>query len=195
MMENENLIECVRNQPHLWDKRNSLYKDIHFKERTWETISIELCSTALQCKTTWKTLRDKYRRELNANNRPSGSGATSRKQWPLMETMSFLQSSMESGSTTSNIDESSSDIENTENTHDTDTSRRRCKRKANDDLLSDVLKCMKRKYEDVSQQQTEFKSFFDMLRSNMLELPKTLWIQTQMEILNLVYNKKQNINE
>ncbi|XP_073831767.1 transcription factor Adf-1-like [Musca autumnalis] len=98
-MDNENLIECVRGQPHIWNKQDPFYKDINFKERTWETISIELSCTALQCKTRWRTLRDKCKRELKSNNEPSGSGASPRKPWPLMKSMSFLRRSMESRNT------------------------------------------------------------------------------------------------
>lgn len=55
-MNNENLIECVQAQPHLWNKKDPLYKNVNFKEHTWETIAIELSSTS------------KYLKQLLRNN-------------------------------------------------------------------------------------------------------------------------------
>ncbi|GFU78737.1 MADF domain-containing protein [Trichonephila clavipes] len=59
------------------------------------------------CKTRFKILRDRYRKE-KARVLPSGSEAKARKMWPFSEMLSFLDPYMQKGSTWSNITDTTS---------------------------------------------------------------------------------------
>lgn len=44
-----------------------------------------------QCKAKWKTLRERYGKELKKQNPPSGSGASTSSEWAFTQEMSFLK--------------------------------------------------------------------------------------------------------
>lgn len=107
-----------------------------------------------------------------------------------MEAMSFLQCDYESAPTISNIEDSTdaeSDAGILENKRNNS-----CKRKESEDLIIDVLKSMKRKYDVTTQRTSNFSSFFEILQKNLEELPKEIVNETEIEILQLVNSKKRD---
>ncbi|GFX01269.1 hypothetical protein TNCV_4582341 [Trichonephila clavipes] len=66
------------------------------RENVWKEIGISLGLSSDLCKTRFKVLRDKYRKE-NARVLPSGSEATARKMWPFSEMLSFLDPYIQKG--------------------------------------------------------------------------------------------------
>ncbi|XP_055905150.1 uncharacterized protein LOC129940734 isoform X1 [Eupeodes corollae] len=121
------LIEGVRRNKCLYDKRDAFYFNKLKKEKAWKAIAEESKRTGKQfikyvnckkylftcfyildpeCRLRWKALRERYSRELRKLNQPSGSGASEYCVWELMEEMCFLKDSMQPRKTISNeIDE------------------------------------------------------------------------------------------
>ena len=60
----ERLIEAVRNFHCLWKVSCKAYKDLTARENAWKTVALETGGAAEQCSKKWKSLRDKYVREL-----------------------------------------------------------------------------------------------------------------------------------
>ncbi|XP_055905151.1 transcription factor Adf-1-like isoform X2 [Eupeodes corollae] len=100
------LIEGVRRNKCLYDKRDAFYFNKLKKEKAWKAIAEESKRTDPECRLRWKALRERYSRELRKLNQPSGSGASEYCVWELMEEMCFLKDSMQPRKTISNeIDE------------------------------------------------------------------------------------------
>ncbi|KAF5272729.1 hypothetical protein FQA39_LY07756 [Lamprigera yunnana] len=93
---NEQLIEVVKKYPFLFDKRERDYKNTVKKSRTWEKIAVKLHLTRGEdaCKK-WKSLRDRYARELKKLSDFQSTGTESQQlevqTWDLFENLSFLR--------------------------------------------------------------------------------------------------------
>ncbi|KAL1488116.1 hypothetical protein ABEB36_015074 [Hypothenemus hampei] len=92
----EKLIEFVREAEMLWSKKSRYYKNTPMKLRIWTEISGKLNSTVEECIRRWKTLRDRFSREIKKKDMPSGSAGCSRPEWSLLATLEFLKDSVTS---------------------------------------------------------------------------------------------------
>ncbi|XP_011212319.2 uncharacterized protein LOC105232356 [Bactrocera dorsalis] len=95
------MIEMVKANPCLYDKRYDDYKDFKHKERVWKEIAKQVNLSVSACRTKWKNLRDKYRRKKLSEDQPSGSGNT----WMYMESLEFLSDILDPISTNTNTSE------------------------------------------------------------------------------------------
>ncbi|XP_071986127.1 uncharacterized protein [Engystomops pustulosus] len=114
----ERLISLVEERPLIWDKRVEEYADRGAKYRAWQEI------TSLMVPDEWKnanprrreelvesinkrwcSARDQYRREKNAKAK-SGSGSLGKRPYMYSRSLGFLDSVMEVGTTTDNLEES-----------------------------------------------------------------------------------------
>lgn len=112
----ELIIACVQSYSHLYNKSDKNYKDNMMKEKSWEEIA-KTCNTSgiflksLICKNKnileitfkssivnevqerWKRVKDRYGKQRRLNDRAmrSGSAAKTIKQWPLFESMKFME--------------------------------------------------------------------------------------------------------
>ncbi|XP_042884842.1 transcription factor Adf-1-like [Penaeus japonicus] len=86
-----NLIERVRQYPHLYDTRHKDYKDLRKCAVTWAEIARSLgCPEAWKaCKERWRTLRDVYVR--NKKSVMVGD-KEKRPRWRFFDQMQFLNS-------------------------------------------------------------------------------------------------------
>ena len=86
----EHLIEAFRNFHCLWKVSCKAYKDLTARENAWKTVALETGGTTEQCSKKWKSLRDKYVRELKKINKPvSGDpGPRPTSSWPQLSTES-----------------------------------------------------------------------------------------------------------
>ncbi|XP_062512285.1 transcription factor Adf-1-like isoform X1 [Corticium candelabrum] len=106
MLDVERLIESVRSCPCLWKVNCQVYKDLRARENAWKWIASELGVSAELCQKKWKSLRDKYVREVKLlqKKRLSGTGgppATS--SWVFFTVMTFLDISVKHRTTDSNF--------------------------------------------------------------------------------------------
>lgn len=108
------LIEAVQTHPCLFDKSIVAYRNKVAKEKAWRTVAaatnasgefiFKLIFLMLifitdilhyiaveQCQSRWRSLRDRYVKEVNGAKPPSGSGAKDGSGWRYMDAMSFLQ--------------------------------------------------------------------------------------------------------
>ncbi|XP_014271110.1 uncharacterized protein [Halyomorpha halys] len=117
-MDAEQLIECVRDFPLLYNLEEKEYCDTDKKERAWKEIGVLMNKSAIDCKKQWYNLRDCYRRAIKKrkDTRP-GQEAKKIKRWKFEEEMSFLLPHLNprGNTTTVNVDMSdNSDIGETE---------------------------------------------------------------------------------
>ncbi|PIO15310.1 hypothetical protein AB205_0208150 [Aquarana catesbeiana] len=117
-VSHEQLIQLVHARPALWDKRSAEYSDRNCTSMKWEVFEevtpnwLSLSNRHRRIRgekiiTRWRSLRDRYRRELKeeAKDSQSGAGSSSKKKSPFFEMLDFLRCVMDLRSTTSNISE------------------------------------------------------------------------------------------
>ncbi|KAF6214811.1 hypothetical protein GE061_009554 [Apolygus lucorum] len=86
---NETLIELVKCREELWNWKITGHKNTQMVTQLWEEIAHELQVNVKVCKTRWKSLRDRFNKEVKKKN-STGSG----KRWPHMEVLEFLRPSL-----------------------------------------------------------------------------------------------------
>lgn len=71
-MDDETLIERVRQHVELYDVSDKRYTDAAHKQCVWNEISQHLGHSAITCKTRWSNIRDNYRKSLKKRVTRSG---------------------------------------------------------------------------------------------------------------------------
>ncbi|XP_022177304.1 uncharacterized protein LOC111038486 [Myzus persicae] len=79
------LIDLIRNNRELYDAKHKMHKDIAFKDRIWNEISIEIGKSVYQCKRRWKNIKAFYLKNKNMVN-----GSSVYNNWSLSTYVSFL---------------------------------------------------------------------------------------------------------
>uniref|UniRef100_W8CDM1 Transcription factor Adf-1 n=2 Tax=Ceratitis capitata TaxID=7213 RepID=W8CDM1_CERCA len=88
-VDNGQLIELVRRHEILYNKQGFGSQCSDQKEKAWNEIAEELCVTAEECYNRWKSLRERYTRELRQQ---IYEGKTDKEMdWPLFTSFSFLK--------------------------------------------------------------------------------------------------------
>ncbi|CAL8326281.1 unnamed protein product [Boreogadus saida] len=117
-MDDERLVLEVEKYLELYDQSSRHYKDNSKKDIAWRAIGLEIGSSVGECKARWKGLRDAFvKHRKKVQHLPSGSGATSQRDWRYSNLMSFLVPFMPSRSTTGNL-EASEPGQNTQDTQE-----------------------------------------------------------------------------
>ncbi|XP_017483271.1 PREDICTED: transcription factor Adf-1-like, partial [Rhagoletis zephyria] len=91
MIDEERLIDLVRDNEVLYNKTYVGYRLPAKKLAAWAAISRELSATEEQCTKRWISLRERYTRELRKLDAPSGSAPASQPTWHFSTNMAFLK--------------------------------------------------------------------------------------------------------
>ncbi|KAM0728579.1 hypothetical protein ACS0PU_004834 [Formica fusca] len=102
-MDNEKLIELVRQHVELYDLSHSKYLDGNHKEKIWKSISQELDQPVNICKTRWNNIRDNYRKSLKKRVTTRGQSAIKINKYKYEDQLSFLSSFLKERDTVSNV--------------------------------------------------------------------------------------------
>ncbi|GAB6022306.1 hypothetical protein CHUAL_006426 [Chamberlinius hualienensis] len=90
-MNNQKLIECVREYMFLYDLNDHRYTDNQLKDDAWKEIAKKLRVQKKDCKKSWFLLRDAFRRAIKKKKEAkSGQACGSTRKWKYEEEMSFL---------------------------------------------------------------------------------------------------------
>ncbi|XP_024883218.1 transcription factor Adf-1-like [Temnothorax curvispinosus] len=102
---NELIITCVQSYNHLYDKNVKNFKDNMMKNKSWEEIAKTCNISAEEVQERWKRLKTRYcrQRRLNEQATRSGSGIQTIKQWPLFESMKFMDKHIQRRRNFSNV--------------------------------------------------------------------------------------------
>ncbi|XP_044766533.1 uncharacterized protein LOC123322637 [Coccinella septempunctata] len=124
-MEDEILIECVREHTCLYDMADPKYMDIFHKSTIWRRIAEKLHQRALSnifsvsfivteenCKKRWGNIRDQFKKKLNRSKTKSGQSAKVIRKYKYADILQFLLPYIQNRCTLSNIEEEN-DSENT----------------------------------------------------------------------------------
>ena len=89
----EKLVEAVHTFPCLWQVSAKSYKDARARENAWKQVASLVEETVEECMRRWKSLRDKFVRELKkVKGKKSGdAGPAAVSSWSLFDTLLFLQ--------------------------------------------------------------------------------------------------------
>ena len=101
----EELIDLVREKPHLYNPQSTDYKNASMRDNSWAEIGETLSVSADTAKKKWRNLRDTYmklRAKLKKNER-SGSAARSDTKWPFYENLRFVGDTFPEKRTFSNV--------------------------------------------------------------------------------------------
>lgn len=82
------LIEAVKNNPILYDNTLSDFKIPEKKIYCWESIAKNLGTSEEECRKRWRTLRERYTRELKQMKFGGGTKTTS--SWEFFKHLGFL---------------------------------------------------------------------------------------------------------
>ncbi|XP_059617198.1 uncharacterized protein LOC132262078 [Phlebotomus argentipes] len=88
-MFEERLVRAIRMRKCLYEKTNSDYNNCKLKENAWDEVSESLGIPLNKCKARWKSLRERYVREVKRNRRLRCPEDTS--SWHLFPEMTFLK--------------------------------------------------------------------------------------------------------
>ncbi|PIO30118.1 hypothetical protein AB205_0216730, partial [Aquarana catesbeiana] len=114
-ISHEAIIAPVHARPELWDSECPGYADRVLKRSKWEEVFVtphwdDLSATeqdnrGKEVYTRWRSLRDRYKKELNEERSADRSGApsTRRRPNPHAEALSFLRRTTEMRSTVSSV--------------------------------------------------------------------------------------------
>ncbi|XP_017477898.1 PREDICTED: uncharacterized protein LOC108367721 [Rhagoletis zephyria] len=91
MIDEERLIDLVRDNEVLYNKTCVGYRLPAKKLAAWAAISRELGATEEKCTKRWISLRERYTRELRKLDAPSGSAPASQPTWHFSTNMAFLK--------------------------------------------------------------------------------------------------------
>ncbi|TMW46002.1 hypothetical protein DOY81_008919 [Sarcophaga bullata] len=106
------LIEAVKNQEILYNKRSLLYRNKNKRASAWNAISMELNLPEDVCKTRWRYLRDKYVKKISQSHHASGNGAEiMESQWQYQSQMKFLREHIRSRKMVTSLSEEGSPTE------------------------------------------------------------------------------------
>ncbi|KAG0419232.1 hypothetical protein HPB47_004260 [Ixodes persulcatus] len=89
----EAFISSVRKYPILYDCKRLGYRDVDRKREVWELVRQETgMDTVEDCQRLWKSLRDRYIRELRALEHPSQLPWEARKsKWTYFNSLDFYK--------------------------------------------------------------------------------------------------------
>ncbi|KAL1006457.1 hypothetical protein UPYG_G00072640 [Umbra pygmaea] len=94
-MASDKLIHLVSQHKPLYDKQSADYKNTEYKDRVWQLIAEQLEKQDVEAvKKMLRNLRDTYVRYRKEGQGRSGQGASKKKKWIHMDSMSFLQKSL-----------------------------------------------------------------------------------------------------
>ncbi|XP_065361308.1 uncharacterized protein LOC135954975 [Calliphora vicina] len=85
------IIEFVRENPVLWDKQHSDYKNIKLKDKKWSQISAILGITDRAAKKRWKTIRDRYHRISKQEDNFFGNNQNNITKYKYADKLEFLR--------------------------------------------------------------------------------------------------------
>ncbi|XP_037934968.1 transcription factor Adf-1-like [Teleopsis dalmanni] len=91
----EKLIELVKSNPILFDKKHPGYKYQYKKEKIWDAISADLNTPKAKVQRAWKSLRDAFARYCNEVRTSTGMAAKCKKPYRYYDTLLFLYETME----------------------------------------------------------------------------------------------------
>ncbi|XP_034077651.1 uncharacterized protein LOC117549674 [Gymnodraco acuticeps] len=102
----EKIIVAVGNHPGLYDQSMFTYRDTHRRNQAWREVAETVGHTEEGCRTRWKSLRDRFRRETTRDKEAKRSGAASSgeyKPWRFTAVMGFLTPFITERETSSNV--------------------------------------------------------------------------------------------
>nr|XP_039260722.1 uncharacterized protein LOC120336973 [Styela clava]XP_039263828.1 uncharacterized protein LOC120339708 [Styela clava] len=106
-MDLEHLIVEVRERKCLYAVKEAAYRDTIKKGKAWEEVAEALGRSVTDCKTRWRSTKDRYRKEKRRESEATRSGAAAGgyRAWKFMEVLKFLDEHVDFRTTSSNIDE------------------------------------------------------------------------------------------
>ncbi|XP_062549900.1 transcription factor Adf-1-like isoform X2 [Armigeres subalbatus] len=103
---NERIVAFVKEHKVLYDKSMRAYKNNNIRNKLWDQLASTLNMDVKSITTRWRSLRDRYVKEMKIADLHHRSGAEAIdedvEQWELMEHMSFLKDHVCPRKTTSN---------------------------------------------------------------------------------------------
>ncbi|KAI5708377.1 hypothetical protein M8J77_021423 [Diaphorina citri] len=89
-MDDEQLIELVRNVEELYDQGHKDYFVVARKNKKWNEIGVKLNQPGIACKKRWESLRGQLRKHLKARETSTGRAAKKIRKWKWEDEMAFL---------------------------------------------------------------------------------------------------------
>ncbi|ENN81388.1 uncharacterized protein LOC109546904 [Dendroctonus ponderosae] len=85
-MDHRQLVELVKQVPHLWDRNCPIFRDKEAKEKAWNEVANKMGHSASTCREAFKSLREKYLRERDKAQHQGDHCNL----WDLLDKLKFL---------------------------------------------------------------------------------------------------------
>ncbi|XP_012279619.1 uncharacterized protein LOC105699324 [Orussus abietinus] len=111
-MDDEKLIEYIREYEELYDLSHSQYLNGNIKNKKWAEISNKLKQPVAACKSRWNNIRDNFRKSLKKRGAKSGQAGATNKRYKYESQLSFLVpfiKERETSSSLSNVERTTGD--------------------------------------------------------------------------------------
>ncbi|XP_063366118.1 uncharacterized protein LOC134654581 [Cydia amplana] len=94
-MDEEMLINLVREHGELYDPAHRQYQQLHRREMAWKKIANKMKMQAHECKERWKKLRENYRKAIKLRQTQKAKGVTKLKRIKHAHIMTFIDDQKE----------------------------------------------------------------------------------------------------
>ncbi|KAL0109741.1 hypothetical protein PUN28_014639 [Cardiocondyla obscurior] len=110
-MDNEKLIELIKEYVMLYDLSHPKYLDGQYKDKVWKVISEELDQPVNVCKNKWNNIRDNFRKSLKKKKKKKKSGPSAVKihKYKYSDQLGFLTNFSKERDTFSSVQHSMED--------------------------------------------------------------------------------------
>ncbi|XP_062709729.1 uncharacterized protein LOC109428118 [Aedes albopictus] len=202
---NERIIAFVKEHKVLFDKTMRAYKNNNTRNKLWAELGSELNMDVKSLTTRWRSLRDRFVKELKIADLCHRSGAEAIDEgdnWEFMEHMAFLKEHVAKRKTTANYDGPSTS-EHTE-FHDMveehleldsqgTPSRTPTSRKRKGDEIDDKMSSLLDKFmANSSNADEKHATFGKLVACKLSKFPDHIADRVEAEILNVIYNAAEN---
>lgn len=192
----DEIINFVRNNKILFDKKSRSYRNNIFKNRLWDELAKSLNMEADTVMKRWRYLRDKYGKETKKMEELTRSGAEGiemLEMWEHYESLSFLKDHLTRRTTSSNyteehaseefLNESGEDRgEDVQEASKTETAS--AKRKRKDDLDAKMCSIM----DAYIASESRHTQFAQHVAAKLSTLPVVIANQLEAQIMRLIYD-------
>ncbi|XP_029662784.1 bromodomain-containing protein DDB_G0270170-like [Formica exsecta] len=111
-MDDEKLIEYVRDYEKFYNLAHSQYLNGNYKDKKWAEIAKKLEQPVAACKARWNNIRDNFRKSLKKRITKSGQAAVKFKKYKYEDQLSFLVPFMKEIETKSNLNKAEKILDN-----------------------------------------------------------------------------------
>ncbi|XP_063537774.1 transcription factor Adf-1-like isoform X2 [Cydia strobilella] len=181
-MDEELLINLVKEHGELYDSEHKQYEDQHKREAAWQEIAKRANQTAQECRDRWKRLRDNYRKARKLRQTKKAQGFKKIKPIKYEKIFAFIDSIIDNRERTDPTELADEDSESASST--------------NIDKFVEVTQNAVPEYERNNEESTEnntLVNFFANLGETVNTFPPDVQIRVKRDIFKIINEAEEEV--